>query len=185
MTNNEPPTYRSVMIHASAVEYQGKALVFLGPSGTGKSTISQLLARTLEGARVLADDIAYLAWQNGGWQVVGDTSPNFQQEVFASPPVHISQCVPLECVFRLYQASLPRVEPMRDLTIGVCLMNALLEVSLYLRANIEEKKLYFSSLSDIARVTPGYIFYFERSVQTIEILTRDIIILQYSNVLML
>jgi ABC-type protease/lipase transport system fused ATPase/permease subunit len=52
MTNNTPPTYRSVMIHASAVEYRGKALVFLGPSETGKSTISQLLAGTLEGARV-------------------------------------------------------------------------------------------------------------------------------------
>ncbi|MDX9955371.1 MAG: hypothetical protein RBT75_14810 [Anaerolineae bacterium] len=182
MTDNKHPTYRGVLLHASAVEYGGKALVFLGPSETGKSTISQLLAATLEGARVLADDLAYLKWQNGQWQVVGDTSPNFQQEAFASLPVPISRGVPLGGVFRLFQAPLPRLEPLDNSKTGFYLMRALFEVFMHRLASIEEKRACFSSLSAVARWAPGYAYYFERSAQTTDALRREMAVVQRHNV---
>ncbi len=170
--DKQSTTYRGVLIHASAVEYRGKAVVFLGPSETGKSTISQLLAATLDGARVLADDIAYLAWRGRGWQVAGDMYPHFQQEVFAAPPIHVSQSVPLGGIFRLYQAPLSRLEPMDNSETGFCLVRAFFEVIMHRYAGIGEKKAYFSSLSAVARVTPGFTFYFERSPQTATVFRR-------------
>ncbi len=46
-------------LHASAVELGGRAALFLGPSGTGKSTAAAELC-LLHGARLLADDVALL-----------------------------------------------------------------------------------------------------------------------------
>ncbi|MDO8269576.1 MAG: hypothetical protein Q7T54_02795 [Candidatus Levybacteria bacterium] len=44
-------------IHASAVEIQGKAYIFLGKSGAGKSTISQFLGKKF---RILSDDLIFI-----------------------------------------------------------------------------------------------------------------------------
>ena len=44
------------VIHASAVSYQGKAYLFLGLSGTGKSTHSRLWLKYFEGAELINDD---------------------------------------------------------------------------------------------------------------------------------
>lgn len=43
-------------IHASVIEKQGKALLFLGVSGTGKSTHSSLWLKYVEGVSLLNDD---------------------------------------------------------------------------------------------------------------------------------
>ena len=43
-------------IHASTISYQGKAYLFLGISGTGKSTHSQLWLKSFEGAELVNDD---------------------------------------------------------------------------------------------------------------------------------
>ena len=46
----------ALVLHASAVELpDGRALAFIGPSGTGKSTMAALLTRA--GCRLLADDV--------------------------------------------------------------------------------------------------------------------------------
>ncbi len=44
------------VIHASAVSYQGKAYLFLGNSGTGKSTHSRLWLQHFEGTELINDD---------------------------------------------------------------------------------------------------------------------------------
>ena len=124
MTDFEHPTYRSVMIHASAVEYRGKALVFLGPSETGKSTISQLLAATLDGARVLADDMVDLDWQANNEWMVSDARPRLLQERAEGRSTSAAPRVPLGAVFRLYQSPCPRLMPLRDLETGLYLMMA-------------------------------------------------------------
>lgn len=43
-------------IHASAVEYKGGAVIFLGESGTGKSTHTTLWTRNIDGSSILNDD---------------------------------------------------------------------------------------------------------------------------------
>ncbi len=48
--------FGGVMLHASCVEYQGKAYLFSARSGTGKSTHTHLWLKYLPGARIINDD---------------------------------------------------------------------------------------------------------------------------------
>ena len=49
-------TYDTVLAHASCVEYKNKAYLFLGKSGTGKSTHSRMWMSALEGVELMNDD---------------------------------------------------------------------------------------------------------------------------------
>ena len=46
----------TTLFHSSVVSYQGKAYMFLGKSGTGKSTHSQLWLKHIEGTELVNDD---------------------------------------------------------------------------------------------------------------------------------
>ena len=48
--------YKTVALHASTILYDGKAVLFLGESGTGKSTHTRLWCLNVAGARMLNDD---------------------------------------------------------------------------------------------------------------------------------
>ncbi len=48
--------YRTLKLHASVIEKGGKALIFLGKSGTGKSTHSRLWLKHVPGCSLLNDD---------------------------------------------------------------------------------------------------------------------------------
>lgn len=48
--------FNGVMLHASCVEYKGKAYLFSATSGTGKSTHTHLWLKYLEGSRIINDD---------------------------------------------------------------------------------------------------------------------------------
>lgn len=175
MTDCEQPTYKSVLIHASAVEYKGRALVFLGPSGTGKSTISQLLARTVENINILADDkVCFDALANGGW-MVSNALPRLLQNTPGAKSDTASRYVPLGAIFRLYQAPSPRLEPLSMLDTCLYLIKAFAEI-VRKQPDIPEKNmLCFVSLADIARVTPGYELYCDRSSNTADILRQEIV----------
>ena len=47
---------QTALFHSSVVSYQGKAYMFLGQSGTGKSTHSSLWLRYIEGTELVNDD---------------------------------------------------------------------------------------------------------------------------------
>lgn len=78
------PNYGGLLIHAAAIEDRGRAYIFLGRSGSGKSTV----ARLSEGRRVLNDDIVgvlpdnkgnWLAYPTPFWHP-GQTRPNDKTE---------------------------------------------------------------------------------------------------------
>lgn len=60
-----------VLMHSSAVEYAGKAYLFLGESGTGKSTHTRLWHDNIEGAMLLNDDSPVVACREDGVFVFG------------------------------------------------------------------------------------------------------------------
>jgi hypothetical protein len=61
-------------LHASAVAFQGKALVCVGASGLGKSTIAERMCRHA-GVELLGDDVTAIdVLSNGGLQVVPSES---------------------------------------------------------------------------------------------------------------
>jgi hypothetical protein len=47
---------RTALFHSSVVSYEGKAYMFLGTSGTGKSTHSRLWMKYIEGTELVNDD---------------------------------------------------------------------------------------------------------------------------------
>ena len=46
----------TVLFHAAVVSHQGKGYMFLGPSGTGKSTHARLWLKYIEGTELVNDD---------------------------------------------------------------------------------------------------------------------------------
>lgn len=61
-----------MMLHASAVAYNGKAYLFSAPSGTGKSTHTRLWRKTFgESAVVFNDDKPALRYVDGKWYAYG------------------------------------------------------------------------------------------------------------------
>jgi len=64
--------YNGLMLHASAIELNGKAYLFSGPCGTGKSTHSRLWLELFgENAAVINDDKPTLRSINGKWFAYG------------------------------------------------------------------------------------------------------------------
>jgi hypothetical protein len=60
------------VLHASSVSIEGRAIVFVGPPGGGKTTMAALMCAA--GARLLTDDALQLVPSEGGWQVPTGTS---------------------------------------------------------------------------------------------------------------
>lgn len=61
----------TLLMHASTVRFQGKAYVFLGTSGTGKSTHSRLWLKHIEGSELLNDDNPVIRVTDQGVRVYG------------------------------------------------------------------------------------------------------------------
>ena len=61
----------TLLIHASCVSYQGKAYMFLGKSGTGKSTHSSLWLKHIAGSELLNDDNPVIVVGGEGATVYG------------------------------------------------------------------------------------------------------------------
>ena len=86
------------LIHASCIAIDDKGVAFVGPSGIGKSTHSQLWLKHIPGARLLNDDQPILRLMPGG-----------EVMLFGSPwsgktSCYINEGVRLETIFRMEQA---------------------------------------------------------------------------------
>lgn len=84
-------------VHSSAIVYNGRAVLFLGESGTGKSTHASLWLDNVSGSHILNDDSPVLSTASG------------MPIVYGSPwsgkrPFHIQCHFPLAAVVRLSQA---------------------------------------------------------------------------------
>lgn len=63
--------YGGMMLHASAVALDGKAYLFSGPSGMGKSTHTRLWEDLFPEARVFNDDKPAIRYTDGAWYAYG------------------------------------------------------------------------------------------------------------------
>ena len=76
--------YNVVAIHSSCIVYKDKAVLFLGESGTGKSTHTRLWRENIEGAFLLNDDSPFLKVEDGKVWAYGSPwsgkTPCYKQE---------------------------------------------------------------------------------------------------------
>ena len=92
----------TIAIHSSCIVYDGKAVIFLGESGTGKSTHTRLWRENIPGAFLLNDDSPIVKVEDGVY-------------VYGSPwsgktPCYRQERYPLAAVVRLYQAPFNKIE---------------------------------------------------------------------------
>ena len=105
---------QTVSVHASAIMYEGKSVLFLGESGTGKSTHTRLWLRYIPDTELLNDDSPFL-------NVSNDIS------VYGSPwsgktPCYKALKTPLAALVRLRQAPFNRIKQLGNLeAIGAVL----------------------------------------------------------------
>lgn len=92
----------AIAIHASAIRYRDAGLLFLGESGTGKSTHSRLWCRHIPGTSLLNDDSPILGLTEGAVRVWG--SP-WSGKV----PCYRNESAPVAAIVRLVQAPENRI----------------------------------------------------------------------------
>ena len=102
-------------VHSSTIVVDGRAVMFLGESGTGKSTHTRLWRENIKGAMLLNDDSPFIGIKDD--QVV----------VYGSPwsgktPCYKNQSYPLHAIVRLSQAPYNKITRQRSIfAIGALL----------------------------------------------------------------
>ena len=172
---------RGLFLHASSVVVEGGALLFLGHSTAGKSTLARLLGRAFP---VLADDAVFVSRrQNGQWEVV-DGGFRFGEGDFADWQARVRRqidrhAVPLRGCLRIHKAQLVRTEPMEPVELARYLLDAAMEIDIqrkYGRASgtfemepavwdevLRMRRRWFGLVAEIARTYPGHHFWFSKS----------------------
>ncbi|MCC8071806.1 MAG: phosphoenolpyruvate carboxykinase [Bacteroidales bacterium] len=135
--------HQAVAIHASAVVYQGRAYLFLGRSGTGKSTHSRLWLHALPSAHLLNDDNPLLRFVNGELYAYGSPWSG-------KTSCHLNERARVGAILRLRQASHDHYWPLT----GVEAFKALLPSCFAIRRSAALQELLASHLSQIVEAAP-------------------------------
>lgn len=103
--------YNTALFHAAVVNYEGKGYMFLGKSGTGKSTHARLWLKYNEGSELLNDDNPVVRIEN-------DAEGNGVTRVYGSPwsgktPCYKNEVYPLGGFVMLSQAPHNKIERLR------------------------------------------------------------------------
>lgn len=88
---------KATPVHASTIVRNGKAVMFLGESGTGKSTHTGLWLKNIPGTVLLNDDSPILSVESGTPLVYGSPWSG-------KTPCYKTECHPLAAIVRLRQA---------------------------------------------------------------------------------
>ena len=100
---------QTVLFHAAVVSQEGKAYMFLGKSGTGKSTHARLWLRYLEGTELVNDDNPVVRVHDNGSTVV------YGSPWSGKTPCYRSVSYPLGGVVLLSQAPYNKIRRMRGI----------------------------------------------------------------------
>ncbi len=137
---------RFTFVHSSVIVHKGRAVLFLGESGTGKSTHTRLWLGSIPDAHLLNDDSPVLTIEGG------------QPYVYGSPwsgktPCYVARRFPLAAIVRLSQA---KENSMHRLSIPGAL--AALQPSLppALMQDGRYADLLIDIISDTIAVAPAY-----------------------------
>ncbi|MDD3127447.1 MAG: hypothetical protein WC479_03235 [Candidatus Izemoplasmatales bacterium] len=86
-----------VPIHASAISYNGQAIIFSAPSQTGKSTHASLWKKYLDDVDIINDDKPIIRINDSGAVVYGTPWSGKTAQ-------NVNRCVPLKAIVFLHQA---------------------------------------------------------------------------------
>jgi hypothetical protein len=139
------------LLHAATVVRDGRAYVFPGRSGAGKSTVASLSPA----GSVLTDEISLLRYSDGCWQAYG--TPFWGEFKAAGMNRHF----PLAGIYSLVQAPEERVEPISTKEI----LRALLPCVLFFSTEAHANKAILRVLLDLIERVPCHRMHFRRNAE--------------------
>jgi len=134
--------HNGFLLHAATVVRNGKAYIFTGRSGAGKSTVASLSPK----GSVFTDEISLLRVENGVWRAYGTP---FWGDFKAD---RSNRSAPVAGIFRLLQASENKIEVLRPMT----LLRTLLPNVLFFSAEPEPNRRLLEILTQAAVRIAGY-----------------------------
>lgn len=105
------------LFHAAVVEYQNHGYMFLGVSGTGKSTHASLWLRHIAGTELLNDDNPVVRLENGGVTVYGSPWSG-------KTPCYKNKKLPLGGIVQLSQAPHNKIRPISGVEAYVSILTS-------------------------------------------------------------
>lgn len=93
----------TILVHASVIAKDNKGYMFLGRSGTGKSTHSRLWLRYIGGSELLNDDNPVL-------RIIDEKAYVYGSPWSGKTRCYVNGCVPLAGIVRLSQSQTNRIE---------------------------------------------------------------------------
>ena len=138
--------HRTIKLHASVIEKDGRALIFMGKSGTGKSTHSQNWLKFVPECSLLNDD-----------EPIVRVLPDGQIRVYGAPwsgstPCYRNISAEIAAFVRLYQSPENKLTPLK----GVQAFASLFQSVAILRSDNENKNLTMTIVNDILEQVPIY-----------------------------
>lgn len=106
---------QTALFHSSVVSYDGKAYMFLGKSGTGKSTHSSLWLKYIEGTELVNDDNPIVRVEDGKAVVYGSPWSG-------KTPCYRNVCYPVGAIVRLSQAPHNEIRQLKGVTAYAALV---------------------------------------------------------------
>ena len=136
--------FNGMMLHASAVEYGGKAYLFSGPCGMGKSTHTRLWQSTFgEDAKVFNDDKPALRRMEDRWYAYG--TPWCGKD-----HININMKVPLAGICFLKQAPENKIRRLGSMEA----MQRIMTQTIRKRLNAEQMDLLLTTVDKLIREIP-------------------------------
>ena len=129
------------LLHASSAIRNGRAFLFSGVSGAGKTTIAKLAPPD---AALLTDEISYVTQRQGGYTAVG--TPFYGELARVGENLQ----APIEALYLLAKGSENKIEPIE----GAAAVRGLLENVLFFARDPEFVKLVFDSAFDFVANVP-------------------------------
>jgi hypothetical protein len=137
------------LLHAASVVRDGRAYIFAGRSGAGKSTVAALSPV----GSVLTDEISLIRYSDSCWQAYGTP---FWGEFRAAG---MNRHYPIAGIYLLSQAKQDRFEPLTAKET----LRALLPCVLFFTSEQRANEALLSTLLEIVERVPGYRLHFRRS----------------------
>lgn len=137
---------QTIKIHASVTEKDGRALVFLGKSGTGKSTHSRLWREFVLGSRLLNDDEPIVRLHDDGSVRV------YGAPWSGSTPCYINDSAEVAAFVHLYQSAENKLTRLN----GVDSFTSLFQSSALLRSDKKGREISFKLITEILAKVPYY-----------------------------
>ena len=138
--------HKTLKIHASVIEKDGKALVFLGKSGTGKSTHSKLWQEFVPGCSLLNDDEPIIRIMNDG------TIKVFGAPWSGSTPCYRNASADVSAFVHLHQSDENRLTKLN----GMESFTSLLQSTAIMRSDSNNRTMIISMINDILEKVSVY-----------------------------